>query len=86
LDNNPITKIPKPFIRKEMIIKLLLLILDKPNIAIPSSSGSGDAIIRAPIDGRNCLKRWVLNIEKNLLLLGNDNRKLISLATLSLTK
>ncbi len=59
---NPITKIPPALNKNESNKKNLLLVFDKPSIAIPSSSGNGEAIIRAPKNGAKKWKSFVLKI------------------------
>jgi len=49
-----------------MGIKTDVLIFEIPIIARPASSGKGDAMIKAPINGINHLKSFGLNIETNL--------------------
>ena len=70
---------------KDIKKKDRLLTLDKPNIEIPNSSGNGEAIIRAPINGTKNLNNRVLKMAKNLFLLVKDVRNCKSSATLSLT-
>jgi hypothetical protein len=62
---SPITKIPKELSTKEIGMKSEVLILEKPIIISPSSSGSGEAITGAPKNAINHLKILSRKIDIN---------------------
>ena len=61
-----IIRIPREFRIKDTGINKEVFIFEKPIIANPISSGSGDATTNAPIKGTIHLKSLNLKIEKNL--------------------
>lgn len=61
-----IIKIPRELRIKDIGINKDVFIFERPIIASPSSSGSGDATTKAPRKGTNHLKSLNLKIEKNL--------------------
>ena len=82
---SPITKIPKELSKKEIGMKSEVLILEKPIIISPSSSGSGEAIISAPKNAINHLKILNRKIDINRSDLDFFNKNKTSSDNLFLT-
>ena len=57
---------PKKLRANDIGIKADVFIFESPIMARPASSGKGDAMIKAPINGISHLKSFGLNIETSL--------------------
>jgi len=81
---HPINNIPIVFIRYDIGKKYLSLIFDRPSIMTPNSSGNGEAMMSAPINGTKNLNSLVLNMFLNLNPRACDMRNFTSSETRSL--